>query len=66
VKKEFRIRGIDSLLFLHLYKNAVRRGYRAGEFSWILEDNWHIRRPLENLGARVYKTYRLYDYPLKP
>ena len=25
-----------------------------------------IRRALERLGARVYKTYRLYDYPLTP
>ncbi len=63
---EYRRKGIDALMYLRLFQNGVRRGYTAGEFSWILEDNQAMRRPMENLGARVYKTYRVYDYPLAP
>jgi hypothetical protein len=35
-------------------------GFRSLELSWILEDNLPMRRILERLGARVYKTYRIY------
>ncbi|MDM7914798.1 MAG: N-acetyltransferase [Candidatus Eisenbacteria bacterium] len=59
-----RGRGLDVLLYLQLFKNGTRRGYHEGEFSWILEDNVAIRRPLERIGAKVYKTYRFYERPL--
>jgi hypothetical protein len=39
----------------------VRAGYERVELSWILEDNLPIRRVIEDLGARVYKTYRIYE-----
>ena len=35
-------------------------GFRSIELSWILEDNLPMRRILERLGARAYKTYRVY------
>ncbi len=62
--KEYRGRGLDVLLYLHLYRNGLRKGYNEGEFSWILEDNVAIRRPLERMGAKVYKTYRFYERSL--
>lgn len=62
--KEYRGRGLDVLLYLHLYRNGLRKGYNEGEFSWILEDNVSIRRPLERMGAHVYKTYRFYERAL--
>jgi len=39
-------------------------GFRWIELSWILEDNLPMRRILERLGARAYKTYRLYGKQL--
>jgi hypothetical protein len=33
--------------------------------SWILDNNLPMRRALENLGAEIYKTYKVYDYKLK-
>jgi len=62
--KDYRGRGLDVLLYMHLYRNGLRKGFNEGEFSWILEDNVAIRRPLERIGARVYKTYRFYERPL--
>ena len=55
--------GIDVMLYRQLYRNAVARGYQRGEFSWILEDNTAMRKPLETIGARVYKTWRIYEAP---
>jgi hypothetical protein len=39
---------------------AVAFGFRSIVLSWILEDNLPMRRILERLGARAYKTYRVY------
>ena len=63
---EYRRRRIDMMLYLHLWRTGLRKGIIGAELSWILEDNVLIRRPMERLGARVYKTYRIYDYPLMP
>lgn len=43
---------------------ARRRGYERYELSWILEDNMAMRRICDAGGAKVYKTYRLYEKAL--
>jgi hypothetical protein len=58
---EHRQAGIDAMLYLQLFQTSVRKGYWDGEFSWMLEDNVAIRKAMENFGARIYRTYRLYD-----
>lgn len=40
---------------------ARRLGYERYELSWILEDNQAMRRICDVGGARVYKTYRVYE-----
>lgn len=64
VLPEYRGKGVDALLYLHLFRNGHATGHNAAEFSWMLEDNEAIRRPMERIGARVYKRYRLYDLSL--
>jgi GNAT superfamily N-acetyltransferase len=64
VLKEYRGKGADALLYYRLYEDGLGRGFNEGEFSWILEDNLPMRRALDLMGAEVYKTYRVYDYPL--
>jgi GNAT superfamily N-acetyltransferase len=61
---EYRLSGIDAMLYLHIFRTGARKGYDSGEFSWMLEDNIAIHRPMENLGARIYRRYRLYDRPI--
>jgi hypothetical protein len=39
-------------------------GFRWVELSWILEDNRPMRSILERLGAKSYKTYRIYEKTL--
>ena len=65
VLAEYRRLGADVLLYSHLYRRGTAKGYSAGEFSWILADNEPMRRALEQIGARVYKTYRIYEQPLQ-
>jgi GNAT superfamily N-acetyltransferase len=64
VKAGYRATGVDVLLYHQLFHRCRRRGYPRGEFSWVLEDNLAMRRPLENMGGVHYKTYRIYDRPL--
>ena len=64
VAQGYRRMGIDAALYLETFKEGMRKGYKRGEFSWILEANEAMIRPLERLGARHYKTYRVYDYAL--
>jgi GNAT superfamily N-acetyltransferase len=61
IKEGYRGLGIDALLIYEMFVRGHRRGYTKGEFSWILEDNYAMRRPLESTGAIAYKTYRVYE-----
>jgi len=61
---ELQGKGLDQLLYLRLFQAVAEHGIRGGEFSWILEDNHAMRQALVNMGAHVYKTYRIYERPL--
>lgn len=43
---------------------ARKLGYEHYELSWILEDNLPMRRICDAGGAKVYKTYRVYEKAL--
>jgi GNAT superfamily N-acetyltransferase len=64
LKPEFRRQGIDVLLYLAFYEGGLAGGYTESEGSWILEDNWDMRRGMERFGYAHYKTYRIFDKPL--
>jgi GNAT superfamily N-acetyltransferase len=64
LKPGYRKKGIDAMLYLHIFREGVAAGFKQAECSWILEDNWDMRRGLERMGARVYKTYRIYEKSL--
>ncbi len=61
VNPGFRRRGIEAMLYVKLWEVVPQNGYPVVECSWILEDNWDMRRGLEQMGAHVYKTYRVYE-----
>lgn len=60
IKREYRHKGVDALLFREGFK-AAKRGYKRVEFSWILEDNLPVQRLIEMVEARLYKKYRIYE-----
>lgn len=61
VRKAYQKRGIDAVFYVETMKRGQARGCPRGELSWILEDNTMMRRGAEEMGAKVYKTYRMYD-----
>ena len=61
---EYRRRGFDSLLYSEAVKEAVRLKYTSAEFSWMLEDNLDILKPLEVFGGRIYRRYRIVERSL--
>jgi hypothetical protein len=34
--------------------------------GWTLDDNTRVNRALEKVGARPYKTYLIYEAPIRP
>ena len=61
VKHEYQKKGIDSVFYLETIKEGNRKKMKGAEISWVLEDNMPMRQTAENLGAYIYKTYRIYN-----
>jgi GNAT superfamily N-acetyltransferase len=64
VLHKFRHQGFDALLYYESIMAARKHGFKRGELSMILEDNVPMIRPITNLGARIVKTYRVYQRPV--
>jgi hypothetical protein len=64
VVKRFRYMAIDACLYHETIVRGLAKGYRRLEMSWILENNLPMNRVLQKLGARIAKTYQLYDHRL--
>jgi hypothetical protein len=47
-----------------IWPGVIKLGFRWVELSWILESNRPMRSILERLGAKPYKTYRIYGKAL--
>jgi hypothetical protein len=62
VVEEFRPSGLAAGFYATLVRNARKLGFGDCEMSWILEDNVLMNRSLEVMGAKRYKTYRIYDW----
>jgi hypothetical protein len=61
IKKQYRNRGVDALLFREGFRGIRNGGYRRVEFSWVLEDNIPVQRIVEMAGGTLYKKYRIYE-----
>ena len=61
VAPEFRTRGILQLFAHELYVRGRGMGAMGAEASWILEDNHLMTKPLELMGAKAYRRWRMYD-----
>jgi hypothetical protein len=62
VVEEHRASGLPAGFYATLVRNAQKLGYGPCEMSWILEDNVLMNRSLEVMGAKRYKTYRIYEW----
>jgi GNAT superfamily N-acetyltransferase len=64
VLKEYRLRGLDSLLYLETARMLLHKGYTWLDMSLTAEHNVMINHLIQNLGGQRYKLYRTYHMPL--
>lgn len=60
-KPGYQHSGLGAAFYLRTWLSGTARGYDHGEASWILEDNLDMVRPLERMGGREYKRYRIFE-----
>ncbi|MHC5009860.1 MAG: N-acetyltransferase [Planctomycetota bacterium] len=61
VVPEARGGAVAEAFFMRAMDNARKKGHVGGEAGWILEENEKMRAPLDAVGARPFKRYRLYE-----
>ena len=64
VREDYRKLGLETAFYHKSWEVAKRKGYVEAEFSWILEDNHNMNKPILRMGAVPYKTYRIYEKSL--
>lgn len=64
IKKEYRKRGLDSVLMKETFEVGKRLGWTGGEIGWTLEDNDLVNRPIELFGCTRTKRYRIFGKQL--
>jgi len=62
VTEPYRTSGLAAVFYANLVRTAQKLGYGDCEMSWILEDNVLMNRSLTVMGAKRYKTYRIYEW----
>jgi len=66
VRPQFRRLGIAEMMVLRIMEaGMVKCGFQA-ELSMTLENNVMINRFIESIGARRYKTYRIFNRSVRP
>jgi GNAT superfamily N-acetyltransferase len=61
IRKGFRRRGLDSILFLEMAERSRALGWWGGEIGWTLEDNELVNRAISNFGCDRVANYRIYE-----
>ncbi len=62
---EYQGTGVPTLLILDVAAGMQKKGYKVMEASLLLEDNTKIIHFIELFSGLCYKTWRIYDLPLK-
>jgi GNAT superfamily N-acetyltransferase len=61
VVPEYQLQGLGLVVLHGVVPKAIEWGLEEAEFSWVLESNSLSRGSLQKGGAKIAKTYRLYD-----
>jgi hypothetical protein len=62
---EYQRKGVLPLILYEAVSRAAAYGVEDVEFSWILEDNEATNHALENFGATLYRSWRIYERGLQ-
>ena len=55
---------LSAAMYVEVAKRGHRKGYEWAELSWTREDDAPINLGIRSMGAKIYKTYRVYEKPL--
>lgn len=66
VLPEYQRWGVGVVVLARLVPEVLAWGIKEAEFSWVLESNHLSHKSLKRGGAKLIKTYRIYDLPLSP
>ena len=68
IRKKYRLirkyAGLSVFMYAEMNDGAKRLGIEKGELSWTLEDNGRVNAGIAFMGAKHYKTYRVYEKAL--
>jgi hypothetical protein len=56
-----RYGGLSAAMYVEVAKRGVAKGYHWGELSWTREDDKPINLGIRSMGAKRYKTYRVFQ-----
>ncbi len=55
---------LSAFMYAEMNEGGKRLGIREGELGWTLEDNGRVNAGIQLMGAKHYKTYRVYEKSL--
>jgi hypothetical protein len=68
IRKKYRLvrkyAALSVFMYAEMNDGARRVGVERGELSWTLEDNGRVNAGIAMMGAKHYKTYRVYEKSL--
>lgn len=56
--------GLSAFMYTEMNDGGKRLGIESGELGWTLEDNGRVNAGILTMGAKRYKTYRVYEKEL--
>jgi hypothetical protein len=68
IRKKYRLirkyAGLSVFMYAEMNDGAKSLGIKEGELGWTLEDNGRVNAGIAMMGAKLYKTYRVFEKPL--
>lgn len=64
IRRDYQKMGLGTALYGTYLKIGTKMPFTEAEFSWILETNNSMIGPVERMGAKPYKRYRIYEKSL--
>ena len=55
---------LSAFMYAEMNDGGKRLGIKEGELGWTLEDNGRVNAGIATMGAKRYKTYRVYEKPI--
>jgi hypothetical protein len=55
---------LSAFMYAQMNEGGKKLGIKEGELGWTLEDNGRVNAGIQMMGAKQYKTYRVYEKPI--